>query len=159
MTPDPQAPRESNAAGVNRSRPPVPRAIGNACRLIIGSLMLGIVSLLPGIRVPRPDDPEIPLAFTLGSIVVFGGLTLWLALEVWRGKNWARWAMLAYLVLGWWLGAGEMGDDFLRSPLLGTLDAACVTIEAVACALLFFGAGGRWFSALDALRRNARKGR
>jgi hypothetical protein len=158
MTPNPYAPPDAEVADVTSLRPPTPRAVGNACRLIIASLVLGIVSLLPGIRVPRPDDPQVPLAFTLGSVVVFGGLTLWLALEVWRGKRWARWVMLAYLVLGWWLGAGDMSDDFLRSPLLGTLDAVCILLEAIACALLFFGAGARWFAALAALRREPASG-
>ena len=158
MTPNPYAPPESDVADVKRSRPPVPRAVGNACRLILASLVLGLISMLPGIRVPRPDEADVPLAFTFGSIAVFGGLTLWLALEIWRGKHWARWAMLAYLVLGWWLGAGDMGDDFLRSPLLGALDAVCIVLEIIACLLLFFGEGGRWFAALAALRRRRTDG-
>ncbi len=119
----------------------------------MASLALGIVSLLPGIRPPRPDDPLVPLAYTLGAVLVFGGLTIWLAIEVLRGKPWARWAMLAYLALGWWLGGGELGDDFMRSPVLGVIDVACIALEAVACTLLFSGAGAQWFSALAALQR------
>ena len=153
MTPNPYAPPGADVADVNTARPPMPRAVRVACQLIMASLALGLVSMLPGIRPPRPDDPAVPWAFTLGAIVVFGGLTIWLTLELLRGKLWARWGMLAYLVLGWWLGGGEISDDFLRSPVLGLIDAVCIVLEIAACWLLFFGDGARWFAALAALRR------
>lgn len=158
MTPNPFAPPTAEVADVNLSRPQRPQAVNLACRLIMISLALGIVSLLPGIRPPRPDDPLVPLSFTLGAVVVFGGLTIWFAIEVLRGKPWARWVMLAYLVLGWLLGAGEMSDDFLRSPVLGVIDAACIVLELLACRLLFFGAGAQWFAALSAMRRGTSDG-
>jgi len=158
MTPDPFAPPTAEVAEVNTSRPPMPRAVSLACRLIMASLALGIVSLLPGIRPPRPDDPLVPLAYTIAAVVVFGGLTIWFAIEVLRGRPWARWVMLAYLVLGWWLGAGELNDDFLRSPVLGVLDVVCIVLEVAACGLLFSGAGARWFAALAALRQRDRNG-
>ena len=153
MPPNPYAPPGADVADVDASRPPVPRAVSLACRLIMVSLVLGIVGLLSGIRTPRPDDPDTPLAYTLVAIAFFGGLTVWFALEVLRGKPWSRWVMLAYLALGWWLGASEMADDFLRSPLLGTIDAVSIGLEGMACWLLFFGDGARWFAALAALRR------
>jgi hypothetical protein len=158
MTPDPFVPPTAPLADADPSRPPRPPAVNLACRLIIASLALGIVSLLPGIHLPRADDPVVPLAYTLGAVLVFGGLTVWLAIEVLRGTPWARWAMLAYLALGWWLGTGELNDDFMRSPVLGVIDAACIALEAVACGLLFSGTGAQWFAALDALRRRQRSG-
>jgi hypothetical protein len=158
MTPDPFAPPTAPSDHADGSWPPRPPAVNLACRLVIASLALGIVSLLPGVRPPRPDDPVVPLAYTLGAVLVFGGLTIWLAIEVLRGKPWARWAMLAYLALGWWLGGGELDDDFMRSPVLGVIDVACIALEAVACGLLFSGAGARWFAALDARRRRQRSG-
>jgi hypothetical protein len=153
MPPDPFAHPSADAADANAPRPPAPRAVRIACRLVIASLALGLVGLLPDIRLPRPEEAAAPLTFTVGSIVVFGGLTIWLAVEVLRGKPWARWAMLAYLALGWWLGAGDLGDDFLRSPVLGIIDAVCIVMEALACYLLFFGEGARWFAAMAARRR------
>jgi hypothetical protein len=36
---------------------------------------------------------------------------------------------------------------------LGAIDAVCIVMEAVACYLLFFGEGARWFAALAARRR------
>lgn len=153
MTPDPYVPPESEVANSSPQWPKAPKTVSHACRLVLASLLLGLVTLLPGIRPPRPDDADVPLAFTLGAVALFGGLTVWLVIEVWRGKLWARWGMLAYLGLGWLLGGGEVTDDFLRSPLLGTIDAVCIAMEGVACALLFFGAGAKWFATLAALRR------
>jgi hypothetical protein len=153
MTPDPFAPPTAPLESVDPSWPPRPHSVNLACRLVMASLALGIVSLLPGIRPPRPDDPLVPLAYTLGAVLVFGGLTVWLAIEVLRGRLWARWAMLAYLALGWWLGGAELGDDFMRSPVLGVIDVACIALEAVACGLLFSGAGAQWFAALARVTR------
>jgi len=158
MTPNPFAPPTAEVADVNLSRPPRPPAVNLACRLIMASLALGVVGLLPGLRPPRPDDPVLPLAYTLAAVLVFGGLTIWFALEVLRGRRWSRWVMLAYLVLGWWLGAGEIGDDFMRSPVLGVIDAVCIALEGAACWLLFFGEGARWFVALASRRGRARDG-
>jgi hypothetical protein len=153
MSPNPYAPPGAEVADPIPMRPEPPRTVSNACRLIVASLFLGLVTLLPGIGVPPPEDAQVPLIWTLTMIVVFGGLTLWLAVEVMRGKSWARWAMLAYLAVGWVLGGGEFTDDFLRSPLAGMIEAICMVMEIVACALLFFGSGGKWFAELAAIRR------
>ena len=158
MTPNPYAPPTADVADPSPGWPPPPRAVVIACRLVLASLVLGIISLLPGMRPALPDDPVVPWALTLAIVVVFGGLTLWLVLEVWRGKAWARWALLAFLALGWWLGAGQLSDDFLRSPLLGLFGVVSIALEVAACGLLFFGDGARWFAALAALRRGPGSG-
>lgn len=152
MSLNPYAPPESQVTAVQPPWSP-PKAVSRACWLILAALLIGIVSLLPGIRPVRPDEAEVGLGFTAGIVLVFGGITVWLAIEVWRGKPWARWAMLAYLALGWLLGGGALSEDFQRSPLAGSIEAACMAMELAACGLLFFGEGAKWFAAQAALRR------
>jgi hypothetical protein len=116
-----------------------------ACQLILGSLVFGLLTLVPAIHGVRPDEAPTPIEGMLLSIVVFGGLTVWLALLTYRGLNWARWALLAYLILGWWMGAEDMTQDFIHSPLAGMINLACMGMEVVAAGLLFVGRGARWF--------------
>ena len=116
-------------------------------------MILGLVTLLPGVRPERPGEAEIPVLFTVGVVVLFGGLTVWLALKMYRGRNWARWTMLAYLALGWWLAGSEMQDNFVRSPISAVIDVICIAMEAVACWLVTLGDGARWFSRGISTRR------
>jgi hypothetical protein len=109
------------------------------------SLAFGLLTLLPAIHGVRPDEPPLPIEWTLLMVVGFGGLTVWLAQLTYRGRNWARWALLAYLLLGWWLGAGDLTQDFMYSPLAGMINLSCFAMEVVAAWLLFVGAGARWF--------------
>lgn len=157
MPPNPFAPPGADVADVDPSRPPMPPSVRRACRLIIASLALGCVAALMDIRTPRPDGTEIPLLFGLGYFVLIVGLTVWLTFAVARGKGWSRWVMLLFLTPTWWLGATSLNEDFLRSPLVGTISIVGIAIEVAACWMLFTGAGARWFAALAA-RRGGRSG-
>ena len=129
-----------------------PPAVRRACILFLTSLALGLVTLLPGVRPAPAEDAAVPAAFTFFVVLFFGGLTVWLTWKLYRGRNWARWAMLAYVLFGWWMGTSELTDDFLASPVAGMIDIVCIAIEAVACWSLFFGAAAGWYRALAASR-------
>jgi len=150
--PNPYAPPGSEVADPSRTMPPVPPAVRRACLLFLSSLALGLVTLLPGVRPVRPDDAAVPALFTLLVVLFFGGITVWLTWKLYRGRNWARWTMLAYVLFGWWIGASELTDDFLASPLAGLIDLVCIAIEAIGCWALFFGAGAGWYRTLAAAR-------
>jgi len=116
-----------------------------ACTLIMAAFVIDLIGFAPGIRVPSADEVASPVWFTLAMIFVFGSLTAWLAVETLRGRNWARWAMLVFLLLGWILGVQEIADSFARSPASSLIDAGCTAMEVAACWLLFSGASARWF--------------
>jgi hypothetical protein len=152
MTPNPYAPPGAEVADPVHGRPSPPPSVRNACLLILASLALGLVTLLPDVRLPAPDESAIPLGVVLGIVVVFGGLTVWFAIQTLRGRNWARWAMLFYLMLGWLLVGSELDSEMARAPMAAIIDTVCIAMELVACGLLFFGTGGRWFSERAAVR-------
>jgi hypothetical protein len=154
---NPFAPPNAEVADPPSDAPPPPREIRRACGLILVAMVLGLVTLLPGVRPERAGAEDVPAFVTFGLIVFFSGLTIWLALKIYRGSGWARWAMLAYLALGWWLAGSELQETFAGSPVSGLIDVVCIAMEAVACALLTLGNGARWFSQL-AERRRARRG-
>jgi hypothetical protein len=118
-----------------------------ACRMILASMALGLASLVPGVRAPLDGVPEAAPIVTLLLLALFTGLTLWLLWSLALRRNWARWAMLAFLGLGWWLSSEDLMGEFLRSPLAATLDASCIALEMIACVLLFSAAADRWFIA------------
>ena len=128
-----------------------------ACRLVIASLLLGLVTLVPGVDVPAPDDVPVPLFVTLVIVAFFGGLTIWLVVSIKRGRLWARWALLAFLILGWVLTGLQFTDEFLRSPVSGMIEIVCVALELAACWMLFVGGGAAWFSELALERQGTGK--
>lgn len=154
---NPFAPPNANAADPPTDEPPPPREIRRACALILFAMVLGLVTLVPGVRPERAGAEEVPALFSFGLVVLFSGLTIWLALQIYRGRSWARWAMLAYLALGWWLAGSELQETFVGSPVCGAIDVVCIAMEAVACVLFTVGNGARWFSQL-AENRRARPG-
>jgi hypothetical protein len=153
MNPNPYAPPEADVADERHPLQPPPRPVRIGCFLILASLVLGVVSLLPAIRVPAPDEPSVPLLVTAVIVLIFGGLTVWFAVEILRGRNWARWAMLVYLGVGWLLVGTELDAELARAPLAAVMDTVSILMEIAACGLLFVGAGGRWFSQPTGQRR------
>lgn len=145
MTPNRYAPPGADVADPDTAPPP--RAVQRACRLVIASLLLGLFTLVPGVAAKAPDDVPVPFLVTLALLAIFGGLTVWLVVNVHRGVNWARWALLVYLVLGWVLVGMQFNDEFMRSPISGMIEVACFALEVAACWLLFVGGGAAWFAA------------
>jgi len=145
VTGNPFRPPEAEVADAGPGLGPMPRGVRLACTLVLLSLVVGAVTLLPGVRPEPPGAEPVPFLFTLAVLLVFGGLTVWLVKVVERGRNWGRWALLAYLALGWWLGIDQITEDFALSPLVGFVDMGCIVVEMVAAVLLFWGAAGRWF--------------
>ena len=132
---------------------PRPRAVGLACQLLLISVALSLATYLPGIRVDRAEDAEVPLAFTVLFVAILVSLSLWLIAKSYEGKNWARWANLAYLAIGWWFATQEIGPQFLASPVAGAIEFVVILMELAACGLLFFGIGNHWFKEVARARR------
>ena len=150
---NPYSPPGTEVSDPEPAIPPRPNGVANACYLVVGALLLSLVALIPAVRGDRPDDPQTPLMVTLVFIVIFGGLTFWLAQRTYPGKNWARWWLLAYLVIGWLMAGSELTEDFLHSPSAGLINLFCIGLEAVAAWLLFAGPGAAWFARISAIRK------
>jgi hypothetical protein len=156
MTPNPFAPPRAEVADPSSTPSVPPQAVRRACRLVIASMLLGLVTLVPGVDVPAPDDVPVPFWVTLAIVAFFGGLTIWLVVSVLRGASWARWALLAFLMLGWVFTGLQFTNEFLRSPISGMIEIVCAALEVAACWMLFVGGGAAWFSEL-ALERQGRR--
>jgi hypothetical protein len=152
MNPNPYAPPRAEVADLDPTPAPPP-AVKRACLLIIVSMVLGIVTLLPGVRTPVPGEEDVPFLFVVAIVAVFGSFTLWLLWCIVRGRNWARWGMLVFLGVGWVMVGMEWPQSLGRDPLASAIDIFSLALEAAACSLLFLGPGARWFAGLAARRR------
>jgi hypothetical protein len=124
-----------------------PRSVAWACGLMLASTAVGLVSLLPFIDPPMPDEPVAMTALIWGMTLVFTAVELWLLRCVWQRRNWARWVMVALTVIGIALSLPVIGEDWTRSPLVAGLGIASAVLSAVGAALLAAGASARWFKA------------
>lgn len=123
--------------------PPV--EVWRACLLILGSLVLSLALLIPGITPVQPGSPGTPLLESLTVLAIFGGLTVWLVLKTLQRRRWARWSLCAYLALTWLLAAQGLADDFAVSPLAGLIDVVSIVMEMFAVWGLLFGPAPKWF--------------
>lgn len=143
MNQNPYQPPRSDVSDEPHGKAMPPTSVYLACGLVLGALALGLLGLIPGVR-PTEAEP-VPAWFTVLLVVVFGGVTVVLSYETLRGRNWARWTLLAYLVLGWYLTAPDLPENFDRAPVAALIDAVGMGMELVASWLLFFGDGPHWF--------------
>lgn len=125
---------------------PTPVAVRSACGLVLASLALGLLTLLPGLREPEPE-PTFMYLVVGAAVLLSGGLTVWFTSKIWQGRTWARWVLLVYLAIGWAIYAVSLSDEMAAAPMVVLINAGCVVLEVLACELLFFGHGARWFAA------------
>lgn len=151
--PNPFRPPSTEVDDLAAALPPSPPGVRIAGYLVLLSFLLGLPTLLPGVRPVRTGEPDSPLWATLVVVVLFGVLTLWLVLQTQRGRHWARWALLAYLALGWYLVGPDLQEDFALSPLAGAINVVCILLEVAAALMLFVGPANRWFAEVRARPR------
>jgi len=129
-----------------------PPAIARACRLLLLSMALGIVTLAPSISghwwtSPDSSVPDsIALAFNLSFASVELALYALLIYLTYTRRNWARWALLVFLMFGWVLLVKDFPLLQADTPMAALWNAASMSVELLACYLLFFSRDAAWFS-------------
>jgi uncharacterized membrane protein YcjF (UPF0283 family) len=113
--------------------------------LILASMAVGLVSLLPFVDPPMPDEPVALTAFIWGFALMLLAVELWLLRCVWRRRNWARWIMVALTVLAVAMSVPVIAEDWIRAPLVAWLGIASSVCSAAAVVLLLARASARWF--------------
>lgn len=82
----------------------------------------------------------------IGMTVIFAaayGALLWFT---GRRSNWARWALLAFVVSTTLISAGDLPRSLSETPVAVIVDGCITLAEVWAFRLLFFGPGAQWFS-------------
>jgi len=129
-----------------------PPAIARACKLLLLSMAIGIVTLIPSIsgRWWTSPDSSVPdsiaLAFSLSFTSVTLALYALLIYLTYTRRNWARWALLVFLMSGWILLVKDFPRQQADTPMAALWNAASMGIELLACGLLFFSHDAVWFA-------------
>jgi hypothetical protein len=131
----------------------VPSAVVRACQMFIASLLLGLIASVPGVAGSSQEWAWGSLVAACVLVALVGGISVWLTVKIYRGRNWARWVMLVYLAVSWVATFMEFSEGFNRSPVVASVELLTTVIEVVACGLLFFGSGARWFATAAAARK------
>lgn len=112
--------------------------------LLISTTISGLSAFIQG-----DDGANVPLiAFLLIVVAVFAVFSTSLYLT-WRGKNWARWVVLIWCVLGWISLAWPPSYILTQSPTGATLTIASTIIEMFGCWQLFVPNSAMWFRPLE----------
>ena len=149
MPPNPYQPPTAMVADAPSSAPPRPRSVRFACYLVLASLVLGFVTLLPVFDIPHNVEGGVQGAIVWAVYAVLQAIALSLTYATYRRSSWGRWALVAYLVLGWLLDAIGRKTDSDESALASAVYMAVTVMQVAAVWLLFTGPGARWFGKLS----------
>jgi hypothetical protein len=131
--------------------PPQPPQIARALRLLWAVVIASGISLLPVIRGRWWIEPgqtlsaAQSLAFAMVVATISFGIMISFIVLVGRRKNWARWILLAFLMVGWITVAIDMAQTLSATPFAGAIDFLVTIAELWAAYLLFLSPGAQWF--------------
>ena len=151
MERNPYSPPVATVRDPHVAAPPRPLEVTRAIRIFWLVFVVGFITLLPSIRGEwwAPRDAEglesIVMAVAIVAVVIFSTVYAVLVVLVGRRHNWARWALLAYVVLTSFIAALDLARSLSETPLAAVLDVLTTLAEVWAFYLLFFGPGAQWF--------------
>jgi hypothetical protein len=151
-----QNPYEAPSAAVDDpavAMAPRPPQVTLAIRILWITFGVSLITMHPSIRGDWWNMPGTASATESGlmaGVVVaslifsaIGATLIWLT---GRGRNWARWALLALLIIGWLVTISDFSRSIVETPIAAIADVLIAAAELWACYLLFQGAGAAWFS-------------
>jgi hypothetical protein len=127
---------------------PRPPEVTRACRILWAIFVLSFVTLHPAIRgrwwvIPNAED--IAPAFMISVSIVFAVVYAVLVWLTGRRRNWARWALLVFVVVTTLIAAGDLPRSFSETPIAAVADVCFTLAEVWAFRLIFSGRGAEWF--------------
>ena len=144
---NPYKPPEAYVAdAADVARGPRPPAVTRAVIAFWVGWVLGLLTLIPGVRENVWDNPEVHAGVTLAIATVFGGLSAWLIVMVGHGRNWARWAWVILVALTYLLMAADPSGWERQGLVALGVDFATAVLELYGCYLILTGPGAAWFT-------------
>lgn len=131
-----------------RDLEPRPASITLACRILWATVVLGLLSLVPGVRTGLwADYRQSPGAMVVAVVLVaiMTGVEIWLIRLVSRRHGWARWALLIYLIAGWLMTFSDFSASIEQGMTAVLVDLVTGVAEVFAIGILFLSAGRSWF--------------
>jgi hypothetical protein len=139
-------PKAYVADAADVARGPRPSAVTRAVIAFWIGWVLGLLTLIPGVRENVWDNPEIPAGAIFPIATVFEAFSAWLIVMVGRGRNWARWTWVALVALTYLLMAADPSGWEKQGPVALGVDFATALLELYGCYLILTGPGAAWFT-------------
>lgn len=124
---------------------PRPAAVTLAAKLMWAALLVGLVSMIPGVRNGAYDGSDIPIWVTVVLTGVFFALYVFLIRRILQGRNWARWTLIGLHVVSWIVLLTDSAALRAEGVLANALDLLIMALEVYGSILLLWGEGGKWF--------------
>lgn len=148
MRTNPYRAPESDITPLPQTMPARPAAVTLTCAMFALNLLANFFGFMPQNELYWQTIPSHQVPGVVAALIVFVVVTSWLIFSVFRGNNWARWAKLELCALWVTILLTQANPDAHQtSQLIIFINTASTLIELPACALLFFGKGGKWFAA------------
>lgn len=132
---------------------PRPAEVTRACGILWAVWVASFLTLHPAVSgewwlVPEAEGPdaEAGVVFIVAMVALFAGAFAVLVWLTGRGHNWARWALLLYVIGTTTLGAVDFPRSLAETPAAAGIDAMLALAEAWALVLLFSKSAGPWFT-------------
>ena len=106
---------------------------------------IGIAAIRIAIVVLRHLEVRTPDVIIMVRGVI-GALCLFLTFRISKGNNWARWSLVAYLIVSIPLTFLPAIPTFSAYPVQGYLDALQFALTLIALGLLFHPNASKWFA-------------
>lgn len=156
MAQNPYEAPEARVADRAVAAAPRPREVSLACRILWVIFVLSFFTLNTTVRgewwkSPGASDDAAELGY-IGIVVVTAIFSALFALLIWqmgRRRNWARWGLLVFVIVGGVTLAGDFSRSISQTPIAAVFDVVALSFEIWACYLIFRGPGARWFAARD----------
>jgi len=142
---NPYAPPSSEVADLSSlNRGPKPRQVSFAVGLLWASLLLSLPSLI--FSISGESGNSVALAAIIGLVLVIYALVACLNICISRGRNWARFVSLMFVLLG--LGMLVFMPKTPETTAIEQIVSGLTTLlDVVAMYLLFTKPGSLWFKA------------
>ena len=127
----------------SKELPKRPEKIVTAVKMLYFLIAIGVVRT--GMTVMRHVDVRSPYFLIFTKLLVYV-TTVFLIYHIGRGKNWARWLLLAIFAIAFPLAILPTFDALSHSPFHTLLGFMQLGLYIVAMAFLFHRSSSDWFS-------------
>lgn len=124
--------------------PQTPEKIVNAVKLLYLVVAIGIIRT--AMTVIRHVDVRSPHLLIFSKMLVYAA-SVFLIYQVSKGKNWARWLLLAILAIAFPLSVLPTFDAIFHNPIHTLLGFLQLALYIAAMIFLFHRSSAQWFAA------------
>jgi hypothetical protein len=108
-------------------------------------VVVGIGIIRAAMTIIRHADVRSPYFLIIIKLIIYAG-SLYLIYQLSKGRNWARWSMVAIFIISIPLTILPAFASFSHNPVHSSLGFVQLALYIIGLAFLFHGSSSSWFS-------------